>query len=217
MPDLLRFEWTRDPKGYAIQHVPRANIGQKRTLLSEMIGDKHDVIKGKGGKPESYRPFASGPAIYKTFIDLKNEASILEFANNYGFLAERRGSERLDFWRESIGGMRESVRFAESGVIDKFVERWNRRSPARLAIEFDPIVTDGTPTLRIVPRTLLDALWLQVAQSLASSTSLRQCIECQSWFVFGTGTGRRKSADYCSDRCRKAAWRQRKSNLSATG
>lgn len=217
MPDLLHFEWTRDPRGYGIRHIPRADIGRKPTILAEKIGAEHDIVKGNGGKPQAYRPFANGPAVYKEFIELRDKASILDFAGRFGLLEKREGSERLDYWQESIKGMRESVRFAESGKADKFVSQWNRRSPARLAIEFDPIVTDGKPTLRIVPMTLLDGLWLQVAQSLASSTSLRQCIQCQSWFVFGTGTGRRKSADYCSDKCRKAAFRRRRANLSAMG
>lgn len=213
MPDLLRFEWSRDRKGYEIKHVPRQTIAGRPTILTEAIAAEHDEIAGRGGRLQSYRPFAAGPALYKEFCDLKPTGpAIVKFASRYGLLTERKGNERLDYWQDAIKGMRKSVLFAESGNLDAFVRAWNQGNMARLAVTFDPVIADGRPTMRITPQTLHDALWLQVAQSLSSATGLRQCVECGSWFVFGTGTGRRKSADYCSDRCRKAAWRHRNSN-----
>ena len=66
------------------------------------------------------------------------------------------------------------------------------------------------PQFSIMPRSLEDALWLQFKIALSNNTQLQQCTECPMWFAYGTGTGRRKSALYCSPKCSKAAYRRRK-------
>lgn len=66
------------------------------------------------------------------------------------------------------------------------------------------------PTFSIVPDSLGSALWLQFSQAVSANLMLRRCAVCPTWFAYGTGTGRRKSAHYCSDRCRKAAHRRQK-------
>ncbi len=66
---------------------------------------------------------------------------------------------------------------------------------------------DGPPLLSMVPEDLEAALWLQFGQAVSANSQLQRCAVCPTWFSYGTGTGRRKSAHYCSDRCRKAAHR----------
>ena len=66
------------------------------------------------------------------------------------------------------------------------------------------------PQLFIQPEHLLAAMWLQFAQAVTLNPQLESCNVCGSWFSYGTGTGRRKSAQYCSDKCRKASSRRRK-------
>ena len=65
-------------------------------------------------------------------------------------------------------------------------------------------------TLYLTPDGLLRAMELQFLQTVSNDTQLRKCAICPTWFSYGTGTGRRKSAHYCSDRCRKAAHRRHK-------
>ncbi len=69
---------------------------------------------------------------------------------------------------------------------------------------------DGPPLLSMVPEDLEAALWLQFGQAVSANSQLQRCAVCPTWFSYGTGTGRRKSAHYCTDRCRKAAHRNRK-------
>ncbi|MCZ6608566.1 MAG: hypothetical protein O7A66_01020, partial [Alphaproteobacteria bacterium] len=66
------------------------------------------------------------------------------------------------------------------------------------------------PQFSITPRSLEDALWLQFKIAVSDNTQLQQCTECPTWFAYGTGTGRRKSALYCSPKCSKTAYRRRK-------
>jgi hypothetical protein len=53
--------------------------------------------------------------------------------------------------------------------------------------------------LRVSPRSLLDALWLQLGQKLSDGGVIRQCEQCGGWFEAGPGSGRRSDAKFCSD------------------
>ena len=60
------------------------------------------------------------------------------------------------------------------------------------------LVTDratGGIALKIVPATLRDALWLQLAQALSDGARMRKCRHCDEWFRAGAGTDRRADAD----------------------
>ena len=68
-------------------------------------------------------------------------------------------------------------------------------------------------TLRIVPETLIGAMWFQCARVLTLNPTFRACKHCAKWFELSPDT-RRKQAIYCSDRCKVAAYRAKK---AATG
>ena len=90
-----------------------------------------------------------------------------------------------------------------------------RRWPALVQLGvmlWSPQGQSGPPILSLTPHDLEAGLWLQYAQAISANALLQRCAVCPTWFAYGTGTGRRKSAHYCSDRCRKAAHRQRISN-----
>ena len=80
----------------------------------------------------------------------------------------------------------------------------------RVNLHENPADRTQPPLFSITPRSLEDALWLQFKIAVANNTQLQQCTECPTWFAYGTGTGRRKSALYCSPKCSKAAYRRRK-------
>ena len=65
---------------------------------------------------------------------------------------------------------------------------------ARVEVLLRPTVAE--PSLCVVPRDLDAALWLQFAQAVSNNTQLQRCSVCPAWFTYGTGTGRRKSAQY---------------------
>ena len=64
------------------------------------------------------------------------------------------------------------------------------------------------PVLKLQPRNLADAMGIQFAQAISGIFNMQKCPSCPSWFVYGTGTGRRASRTYCSDRCKQAAYRR---------
>lgn len=85
------------------------------------------------------------------------------------------------------------------------------------SLQYKMRILPGTKKLSmyLAPENLLSCIWVQFLQAVTNDTQLKQCAACPSWFSFGSGTGRRSSAQYCSDRCRKTAHVQRKSQKEA--
>jgi hypothetical protein len=64
--------------------------------------------------------------------------------------------------------------------------------------------------LTIVPRSLISALWLQLARAVEGNRSYRSCEFCQRWFEVGAEV--RADAKYCKNACRQKAYRRHKEN-----
>lgn len=86
-------------------------------------------------------------------------------------------------------------------VVNRHLER--RVSPRLLwERERDRLV------MRMVPGSLVGALWLQFAQAIDANADFGRCDACGKWFVFDPATAR-TNRRYCSDACRFKAYRQR--------
>ena len=64
--------------------------------------------------------------------------------------------------------------------------------------------------LAVTPRSLLQALWVQFCMAITENASFRRCEQCQRWFSEAS----RSDKLFCSDACRIAAYRLRKSRSS---
>jgi hypothetical protein len=82
---------------------------------------------------------------------------------------------------------------------------WRDKSPLRCVADLKASLmrdrASGTAVISLSPTTLLDALWLQLAQALSGGTQFRRCEKCNIPFSVG-GKGRRLVARFCSDKCR---------------
>jgi hypothetical protein len=65
--------------------------------------------------------------------------------------------------------------------------------------------------LKLSPSRLIDALWLQMAQSITSGRDLKECLHCGELFEVGPGSGRRLDAKFCKDEHRIAFYNRRRS------
>lgn len=63
-------------------------------------------------------------------------------------------------------------------------------------------------TMRMVPHSLVGALWLQFARAVEARSEFGRCRACGKWFVYEPDTAR-TNRRYCSDACRFKAYRQR--------
>lgn len=72
--------------------------------------------------------------------------------------------------------------------------------------------------LKIVPPSLLTAIWLQFALTLDMQREYRRCANerCRAWMEVSLADGARSlRAIYCGDACKKAAYRARLASLNA--
>lgn len=63
-------------------------------------------------------------------------------------------------------------------------------------------------TMRLVPKNLLGAIWLQFAGAIERDNEFRKCAECGTWFELTPQTARSDKI-YCSNACRTKAYRGR--------
>ncbi len=83
--------------------------------------------------------------------------------------------------------------------------------PVTAFLDLDDTVRQAV--VRFQPSTLLAAMWLQFAKSIEGNLAYRQCKHtgCRAWFLLSPeGAGKRRQAQFCSNRCRLREWRKEK-------
>jgi hypothetical protein len=147
-------------------------------------------IVARGGKLKR-TPLNNYPALFAKFADITTPEKLLEFISEYGPLTR-------------------------GGVVPELLDQAQRMRrhlkgpPGETNVNVSNLTANlytdrikGTVTLRIVPPTLLDALWLQLAQAFRDGAQWRKCRHCGESFLAGGHSGRRIIAEFCSDEHRK--------------
>jgi hypothetical protein len=203
----INFPW---PVGRRYEIVKPA-LPKKDNPFAAEIDEPH--IRQIGAGQDERQPIATSEELYLKFADLGKakaaefESECLKFAHWFGLLrifAEAGAQEPLSVWRREIKRMRDSIEglrraheeglFPSAGVLITDV-----------TAQLVPGKPDGGLTLSLRPNVLLDAMRLQMAQSIASGRSIAVCQNCQGWFETGGGRGtgaKRLKATFCSDKCR---------------
>ena len=183
-------------------------------LLRE-VEDRPEFIRAKSPRRSPINPIRDHSGM---FLELANtpvtQSSIIGFAEKYGLLRGS-GPEYFGSWPITLDRLKTAVDiWSENKAkndLNELVQAWNGRE-GRISIDVQLAKTayPERPNICLVPATLQDAAWLQFAQAASASQDLKKCRWCTTWFAFGSGTGRKKSAEYCSDKCRVTAFRKRK-------
>ena len=236
MPDLIKFKWARSKGGYALwAYTPTPSERRKfqkyydeREIREEYMDGEHwdkesfnereHMLRYCRMVPlskeiEEYEPLKDCSGLYKEFISLKDTpAEYVRFANDYGLLEDvhgLQGYEVMSSWfnlRNTMGHMiKKWENCSDNESVDHFIENYSGYLGAcslTLGKSFD----GNRLSLHLTPDNLVNAMDLQFFQVISSNLRVQRCAVCPKWFTFGAGTGRRKSAHYCSDRCRKTAW-----------
>lgn len=111
---------------------------------------------------------------------------------------------------------------AES-ILIATIQRINSRLREHVSVSLlhDASSTSGA-AMRVTPKNLLGAVWLQLAQAVDGNKTYRACDACGDWFelapdsMYSTrakGVGR-SNRRYCSDRCKSLAYRRRRAEQS---
>ncbi len=232
--DLIFMEWLGAADGYLIEEraaYPMRDGG------SPPAGPYLTPI---GSASFAYRPMEDYPALFQEFANVEmTPDGVVEFANKYGTpagdrnvialrefgLRDRKLVEGFDpeAVRRRIRTMHEGNRlgviYAQIQDMRNAVERYERRDMDAIAhawpiastrLQLDFVPGRDAPSLFFEPETLNEAMWIQYAHWVTGHMKIQKCVQCPAWFAHGVGTGRRKSAIYCSDRCRKAAHEKRR-------
>jgi hypothetical protein len=187
----IKFEWTR-----AFAKSP----GEPAYALAG--GTIRQVSRGK----QSYSPLEN-QALYLDFAQLKTPHEYLAFVEKWGLLMAPASasaplpSEDLSFWRAEIKRMLGLVR-----MLPTVIKTANSRGTYARVGSVDVLLVPGTgpdarPVMVMEPGNLLQAMNLELAQSVAGGAALNECQQCKRWFEAGRGA-KRSIAKFCSDSCR---------------
>jgi hypothetical protein len=180
------------------------------------------VRNGTGHGPKDLvpcRPLASTDLLFKIFANTATTpVGALDFVARFGPLTpegwDARHGDQVSLVTFNAEYMRELLRvWAGKQKEPHFTTRPTTVSPRRpLAVQPHDTGPSSSLNARVAwdhatkslkwelrPTSLLDALWLQLAQSLTSGAQFRQCEHCGEFFVAGRGTGRRVDAKFCSE------------------
>lgn len=89
-------------------------------------------------------------------------------------------------------------------------DRVNAALAAQLSVKMSVDPKTRKVGLGLVPRSLLAAMYLQLASALVDAAGFRECVVCSKWFEVSGSYSTRNDRIYCSDACRMRAYRNRR-------
>jgi hypothetical protein len=90
----------------------------------------------------------------------------------------------------------------------EYIEYWKPAPQAVLRRVAETLTNRFGTDFQVVPTTLHQALWCQVASWIKGGKPLQECIECKKLFVVNAKSPR-STLEFCSDACRVKAYRKR--------
>ena len=201
----IDFSWYKDANGYRL--VKKGSLPDGKPLS--------DRIMPNGGALVLIRPLETVD-LYMLFAYVDSAEKMLDFVERFGLP----GSFRFPYGKDYDAsydielqfGMRVNPYLKQAAL---FLEALRRKAegPEQLGAFFksNGMVSTYLGQLRLVPDKelgarfeikpigLMEALWLQLGQVLASNIKLSTCLQCGRLFEIGRGSGRRADAKFCSD------------------
>jgi len=181
---------------------------------------KGSIVAGDGSRQVVYRPAVDAPVVHRHFLGLASghdDAALLAFVERHGLLGldgsgQCPGHERLsDLWLACTHMALYAAHAHDSDELTAAKRNviFNEMAPqhARLVL----VQEHGKTVLRAQPRSLLQWMWLRLAQEKLGHIELRVCLrpDCGSEFFVGADKRVRQRKVYCSDTCRSTHRYQR--------
>jgi len=208
---LFHLDWCRDAVGYELTDQQPEGVYRFPPTdeapweipdgLEEFFApESRSWVTRKSDRDLQTRPLEI-PGLYRRLAEYDvTESDALRLVEDFGFLS--RSDARYESVHDIWGGilrLREIIKLADRRDF-KFCPR------PEVHVELIAPLNVERPSLRLQPTNLLEGAIVQLLEDISSARQLRRCIRpgCREWFAFGPGTGRRKTALYCSPRCQKA-------------
>ena len=209
LPDLpvLRGQWGLAYHPWGIRVL--------RGLARNQLYPLH--VHRKGGELGPYRPLDFFGSLYAEFAKVRAADDVLYFVERFGPLTrdglDTRKGELVDGVLVHADAMRDLFLFLSGDRAHraKIITDLQASPFAELEVTLELDAATEDVKLRLRPTSLLDAIWLQLAQELSSGAAIRQCRHCGDWFETGVRTGRRADAKFCSN-AHRIAFNSRKRN-----
>ncbi len=206
------------PFGSALTPSPLSRTDMDLSGLKDWVQIYPDVVQHflvpDGWATIRYLPLDEHSGLFREFAEVEISSEARAFVGKYGLLHTCDDIEPLEHFFDENNRMRSAVEMWEKGQEhgdwNPLIQAFDQYTRGAASIKFCRAYGAESPTLHITPDSLISAIWFQFAQAVSANTKLYRCAVCPTWFAFGPGTGRRKSARYCSDRCRKVDHRATK-------
>ena len=223
-------EWLYCPDGVIYEHPPAEDGLQKTFLSTEQIAARFPDLNLKWPNPKKksnvllkYRTerrkmmhlelSPKSPAVIE-FVNAAKHDSLFAFLGNYGLpdtaIAPDGESDVVPL--DIVLNMRDRMRIMLDtyliGDIAKTVEDFDELLP-EFEIRPDLKIRPGTDDVELMLRcnSLVGFMTMELAAIVAGNAQVLRCIHCNNIFTAGVGGARKKTAHYCSNRCRVAAQR----------
>jgi hypothetical protein len=202
MQTALRYVHTRCIDGYRLLPAEKP----KRANASAILIAKEERFEPMSARLDPYEPLRI-ERLFTRFAEVKDGASALRFLGAFGYPLSDDGWTLAPMLR-AAAAMREAIAALKADDRKMLLHLFAEAGIGRLTTELRLI--DGAFAIVLVPTSLLQAMWIQFAQVVVSGAAIASCEQCGAIFPTGTGTGRRNTARFCSDSCRKAHLYQRR-------
>jgi len=163
------------------------------------LWDSAGRVVGSGAHRKSYKPLERNDNLFGQFASIpQTPEGVLDFITKFGPLTLDGLQESGDDVAAALEGARSMAGLLRAvGEGQSPTQLPSQHRSMRLTLRVGYPATSGT--LTVLPETLLDAIWLQLAEALSSGAQIRRCEHCKAWFAAGAGFGRRREAKFCSD------------------
>jgi hypothetical protein len=197
---LIDFEWQKSRDGYRIVPCRPLKSGEPRPP-HRLADPRLDRIEPVGGELMRLRPLDRADDLFRVFARVRTQEGLIEFFNTFGPLDELSpggAGEEVEHVLRVAEQFREAIdlHFNRPRQVPSYVAE--RLSWFPLQFKFVPTPRRG-PWFKLVPTSLRSALWIQLAQQLASGVRFQTCSFCHEIFLVGHGSGKRLDAKFCSD------------------
>jgi hypothetical protein len=229
---VLTLRWTRCPEGARLLE-PAA--GEPGATLSTGTAAKNFRIGYRSTEREEYRRRLETPdeLVVTSFLNAAPDASVevdpsaplawadkffrpvVDFVSKYGLPYESEFGDPGEMDVLSINNARQALKgildlHAGGNTTDAVADFQCLTSMRMSGLQPRIEMRGERPALMLPINSLFGFMLMETALIITGGFAVLRCAHCGKVFVTGSGTGRRKSSKWCSNRCRVAAQRARK-------
>jgi hypothetical protein len=206
--EILYMEWERCIDGYQLEELGESDPKMEAYFEARPWIDRtywnSPMIVRNSARMERYHPLKN--VLFALFAKWEpSPEGMVRFCNAYGPLI---GLDFVDWMLDEQRILQSTLERLGAGDPVELIEQLSWGGYGKCAFTLQQTAL-GTLTPTLIPQSLGQAMYIQLALHAASGAKLWGCEHCGAPFCVGTGTKRRSTAKYCSNACKVAAHKKR--------